>query len=133
MEERLERYAELCDEAVGTLLGNEREEAGRDRDAAYTDFENWTRRARVKVRQHTQETPPKAHGPGRSHLQRVPLAYFSGKMEDWPEFRRHFGELTKDKQCPPGIMMAQIREHLLTPEAKALIAGRPSQQKPGRH
>ena len=85
MEERLERYAELCDKAVGTLLGNEREEAGRDRDAAYTDFENWTRRARVKVRQHTQETPPKAHGPGRSHLQRVPLPYFSGKAEDWPE------------------------------------------------
>ena len=53
MEERLERYAELCDEAVGTLLENKREEACRDRDAAYTDFENWTRRARVKVRQHT--------------------------------------------------------------------------------
>ena len=45
-------------------------------------------------------------------------------MEDWPEFRRYFGELTKDEQFPPGIMMAQIREHLRTPEARALIAGK---------
>ena len=119
----MEKYAELCDEAVGTLPENEQEEACRDRDAAYTEFEKWTRRARVKVRQHTQETPPKVHGPGRSHLQRVPLPHFSGKSEDWPEFRRYFGELTKDEQFPPGIMMAQIREHLRTPEARALIAG----------
>ena len=41
-----------------------------------------------------------------------------------PEFRRYFYELTKDEQFPPGIMMAQIREHLLTPEAMALIAGK---------
>ena len=77
MEERLEKYAELYDEAVGMLPENEREEACRDRDATYTNFENWTRRARVQVRQHTQETPPKVHGPGRSHLQRVPLPHFS--------------------------------------------------------
>ena len=101
MENRLDSYAELCNAAVGTLTGSEREEACRDRDGAYTDFKSWTRRARVKVRQHTQETPPKAHGAGRSHLQRVTLPYFSGRTEDWPEFRRYFGELTKDKQFPP--------------------------------
>ena len=32
--------------------------------------------------------------------------------------------MTKDEQFPSGIMMAQIREHLLTQEAKALIAGK---------
>ena len=32
--------------------------------------------------------------------------------------------MTADEQFPPGIMMAQIREHLLTKEAKALIAGK---------
>ena len=63
MEERLEKYAELYDEAVGMLPDNEREEACQDRNAAYTNFENWTRRAKVQVRQHTQETPPKVHGP----------------------------------------------------------------------
>ena len=36
MEERLEKYAELYDEAVATLPENEQEEACRDRDAAYT-------------------------------------------------------------------------------------------------
>ena len=80
--------------------------------------------ARAKVRLHTQETPPKAHGPTRSHLQRVPLPYFSGKAEEWPEFRRYFCELTADEHFPPGIIMAQIREHLLTKDAKALIAER---------
>ena len=40
MEERLEKYAELCNEAVRTLPENEQEEACRDRDAAYTKFEN---------------------------------------------------------------------------------------------
>ena len=40
MEERLEKYAELYDKAVGMLPENEREEACRVRDAAYTDFEN---------------------------------------------------------------------------------------------
>ena len=104
MEERLEKYAELYDKAVGTLPENEREEACRDRDAAYTDFENWTRRARVQVRQHTQETPPKVRGPGRSHLQRVTLPHVSGKAEDWPEFRRYFCELTKDEQFPPPVL-----------------------------
>ena len=63
MEERLEKYAELYDEAVETLPENEREEACRDRDASYTDFESWTRRARDKVRQHTQETPPQGPRP----------------------------------------------------------------------
>ena len=96
----MERYAELCDKAVETLLESEREEVCRDRDVAYTDLKIWTRRARVKVQQHTIETPPKAQGPDRSHLHRVPLPYFSGKAEDWPEFRRYFGELTKDSSPP---------------------------------
>ena len=57
-EERLDKYVELYNEAVGTLPEYEREGASRDRDESYADFENLTRRARVKVRQHTQETPP---------------------------------------------------------------------------
>ena len=40
MEERLEKYAELYNEAVGTLPENKREEACPDRDMAYTEFEN---------------------------------------------------------------------------------------------
>ena len=122
--EWLEKYAELYDGAVEELPEEEREGASRDRDASYADFENWTRKARAKVWSHTQETPPKAHGPARSHLQRVPLHCFSGKAEDWPEFRRYFHELTADEQFSPAIMMAQIRDHLLTKEAKALIAGK---------
>ena len=56
----MEKYTELYDEAVGALSEDEREEALWDRDASYTDFESWTRRARDKVRQHTQETPPRS-------------------------------------------------------------------------
>ena len=32
--------------------------------------------------------------------------------------------MTKDEQFPPGIMMAQKREHLLTKDTKALISGK---------
>ena len=79
IEERLEKYAELYDGAVGQLPEAEWEGASRDRDESYANFEDWTRRARAKVRHHTQESPPRNHGPARSHLQRVPLPYFSGK------------------------------------------------------
>ena len=40
MEERLDKYAELYDDVVGTLPEDERDEASRDRDASYADFEN---------------------------------------------------------------------------------------------
>ena len=56
MEERLEKYAELYDGAVEQLPETEREKASQDRDASYADFDNWTRRARDKVRRHRQET-----------------------------------------------------------------------------
>ena len=124
MKERLEKYAELYDEAVEELPEEERGGAGRDRDESYANFEDWTRRARAKVRHHTQESPPRNHGPARSHLQRVALPYFSGKVEEWPEFRRYFLELTENEHFPPAIMMAQLREHLITKESKALIAGK---------
>ena len=52
------------------------------------------------------------------------LTCFSGKAEEWPEFRRYFTELTAEEQFSPAIMMAQLREHLSSKEAKALIAGK---------
>ena len=82
MEERLDRYAKQYVEAVRTLPDDERDEASRDRDESYADIENWTRRARIKIWQHTQENPPQAYGPGRNHLQKVPLPYFFGKAKN---------------------------------------------------
>ena len=46
------------------------------------------------------------------------------KAEEWPEFRRYFLKLTENEHFPPAIMMAQLREHLITKEAKVLIAGK---------
>ena len=40
MEERLDKYAELYDEAVEALPEDEREGASRDRDVSYADFGN---------------------------------------------------------------------------------------------
>ena len=54
MEERLDKYAEQYNEALGTLPDDKRDEASRDRDTSYADFGNWTRRARIKIWQHTQ-------------------------------------------------------------------------------
>ena len=79
---------------------------------------------RAKVRKHTKELPPRTQGASRSHLQRVPLPTFSGEAEDWPEFRRYFLELTEEERLSPAILMAQLREHLNTQEARALITGK---------
>ena len=63
MEERLEKYAELYNGAVGQVPDAEQEGASWDRDASYAIFENWTRRARAKVWRHTQErAPPRSIG-----------------------------------------------------------------------
>ena len=48
----------------------------------------------------------------------------SEKAEYWPEFWRYFTELTAEEQFSPAIMMAQLREHLSSRKAKALIAGK---------
>ena len=68
MEERLDKYAKQYDKVVGTLPGDERDGARKERDELYTDFENWTRRTRIKIRQHTYKNPPQVYCPGRSHL-----------------------------------------------------------------
>ena len=88
MKDQLEKYTELYDGAVEELPEEERGGAIQDRDVSHASSENWIRGARAKVRRYTQETPPKTHGPTRSHLQRVSLPCFSGKAEEWPEFRR---------------------------------------------
>ena len=67
---------------------------------------------------------PRSQGGSRSHLQRLSLPTFSGKAEDWPEFQRYFLELTAEERFSPAVLMAQLREHLSTKEAKALIAGK---------
>ena len=92
MEEQLEKYTELYNGAVEELPVEERGGAIRDRDVSYDRSEKWIRGARAKVRRYTQETPPNTHVPARRHLQRVSLPSFSGKAEEWPEFRRYFTE-----------------------------------------
>ena len=84
LEDHLEKYTELYDGAVEELPEEERGEAIRDRDVSYDSSEKWIRGARAKVRRCTQDTPPRTHGPARSHLQRVSLPCFSGKAEKWP-------------------------------------------------
>ena len=91
---------------------------------SYESSDNWIRGVRAKVQRHTQEAPPRSQGASRSHLQRVSLPTFSGKAEEWPEFRRYFLELATEERFSPAVMIAQLREHLSTKEAKALIAGK---------
>ena len=72
MEEQLEKYAELYDEAVGEPPEGERGGACRDRDESYANFDDWTRRTRAKVLHSTHESPPGTTAP--------PEAIFRG----WP-------------------------------------------------
>ena len=97
VEESLEKITELYDGVVEAMPREEQRKAMRGRDLSYNSSDNWIRGARAKVRRHTQEAPPRSQGASRSHLQRVSLPTFSGKAEDWPEFRRHFLELTAEE------------------------------------
>ena len=124
MEESLDKYAELYDEAWERFQRTREKEPAGIGTRHMPTLRTGPGGPGSKSGSILKRPPPKAHGPARSHLQRVPLPYFSGKVEEWPEFRRYFNELTKDEHFPPGIMMAQIREHLQTKEAKALIAGK---------
>ena len=125
MEEQLEKYAEPYNEVVEELPEEERGGAGRDRDESYANFEDWTRRARAKVWHHTQESPPRNHGPARSHLQRVPLPYFSGKAEEWPEFRRYFLELTENEHGGEKRRAGRLEDQGLEGPQEVLQAGQP--------
>ena len=99
------------------------DDARRTRDLSYDSSEEWIQGVRAKVRRLTEEMPQQTQGTIRSHLQRVPLPNFSGEAKDWPEFR-FFLELTEKESLPPAILMAQLREHLDTQEARAMIAGK---------
>ena len=71
-----------------------------------------------------RKRPPQGPRPRQEPPSESAAPYFSGKAEEWPEFRRYFHQLTMGTHFPPGIMMAEIREHLLTKEANSLIAGK---------
>ena len=114
----------MYDGAVEAMPREEQREAMRDRDLSYDSSNLWIRGARAKVRRHTQEALPRSQGASRSHLQRVSLPTFSGKAEEWPEFQSYFLELMTEERFSPAIMMAQLREHLSTKEAKALVSGK---------
>ena len=114
----------MYDGAVEAMPGEEQNKARRAHNLLYDSSDKWIRGARAKVRKHTKEAPPRSQGASRSHLQRVSLPTFSGKAEEWPEIQRYFLELTAEERFSPAVMMAQLREHLSTKEAKALIAGK---------
>ena len=107
-----------------TMPWEEQNDARRTRNLSYDSSEEWIRGVRAKVRRLTEEMPQQTQGNIRSHLQRVRLPNFSGEAEDWPKFRRFFLELTEKEGLPPAILMAQLREHLDTQEARAMIAGK---------
>ena len=86
----------MYNSAVEAMPWEEQREARRARDLSYDSSEKWIPGVRAKVRRHTKEVPPRIQGASRSHLQRVPLPTFSGKAEDWPEFRRYFVERKKN-------------------------------------
>ena len=124
VEENLEEVAKLYDDAVEAMPWEEQDEARKTRDLLYNSSEEWIRRVRAKIRRLAEEMPKPIQGNIRRHLQRVHLPYFSGKTKDWPEFRRFFLELTDKEGLPSAVLMAQLREHLDTQEARAMIAGK---------
>ena len=58
----------------------------------------------------------------RGHVEKVKLPTFSGKQEDFAEFRNQFRELCKGEQYTPVLEMAQLKQKL-PKEALAAIGG----------
>ena len=58
----------------------------------------------------------------RGHVEKVKLPTFSGRQEDFPEFRNQFRELCKGEQYTPVLEMAQLKQKLPR-EALAAIGG----------
>ena len=59
---------------------------------------------------------------GISRLERVALPRFSGKLEEFADFRRLFKELTNAEACTDVFLMVQLRERI-PKEAAGLLAG----------
>ena len=59
---------------------------------------------------------------GISRLERISLPRFSGRLEEYADFKRVFQELTQSEAYPDCFMLTQMRERL-PKEAVALLAG----------
>ena len=92
------------------------------------DLEEWAtgslRRLRVDFRTCLQHQDLQQGLGTRSNLQRVKLPVFTGRAEDWPEFRRLFQELTEGEGLRPAVLLAQLRDSLNCEQAKSLIVGK---------
>jgi hypothetical protein len=121
LEDMLEAYDE-CLESVEDQGEVEIMELERD------DLEEWAtaslRRLRVDFRTCLPHQDIQPGLGARSNLQRVKLPVFTGRAEDWPEFRRLFQELTEGEGLRPAVLLAQLRDSLNCEQAKSLIVGK---------
>ena len=64
-----------------------------------------------------------AGAPVRAHIERMKLPRFSGKAEDYWEFRECFHTLVKDAYPEPALYLLQLKQHLDSREAQNLLRG----------
>ena len=58
----------------------------------------------------------------RSFVERSKLPVFSGKVEEFPEFRKQFQELTKEEGFPEAILISKLKTAVLA-EVRELLVG----------
>merc|ERR1712082_249139 len=57
-----------------------------------------------------------------SFLEKTKLPYFSGKVDEYPDFKQQFIELTEHAGYPEAVLLSMLRDKLPR-EGKDLIAG----------
>jgi hypothetical protein len=92
----------------------------------YNESHKWLREARASIRAMAKSTS--SSGPGTSgtvrlsKLEPIPLPTFSGKPEEWADFKRVFLDLTGAEGYSDTLLLAQLRPRLPA-EAQQLIRG----------
>ena len=105
-------------EWAGTPSGEARQSHNTAGRLFYQDTTGFIRRGKTRAR----ALRPRSTGPSRSKLEKIKLPQFSGKCEEWGDFKRVFEELVGPENYPPILYLTQLRS-LLPKEAVARIEG----------
>ena len=95
----------------------------KERDELYERSYNWLMVAKHRNWSCVQDPPPAPPPPaGTGGLERVKLPFFTGRPEDWADFRREFQEMVRAANYSPVLEMKVLRDHLKE-ESRAYITG----------
>ena len=127
----LKKKREEVDQAYIAQLEKEasEDEISRLEEERHTFYEEsedrvWRMRTELRGCQLLGGSTSQGGGGRRSQLAKLKLTSFSGRAEDWPEFRQVFNDFTRGEELTDAVLIAYLRESLTTRDAKGLLEGK---------